>query len=112
MGAPRTRLVVALLAVTLVTLSGAGVASADYSAGHWAPGIMRCTHVSNGYKIGTTQPVMVPDVPNQLEWFKDELWNNAGGKWHVVVTSPWAARRAPPNIFVDATAQSFVYNYW
>jgi hypothetical protein len=95
-------------------LAQAGIAEAEYDAGHYAHGIMLCgvPSPSGWYAMGTTAPTMIPDVPNQLIAFRDELWNNSGGSWHAVLTSPWEYKRAPSDIFTAATQKAFVTYGW
>jgi hypothetical protein len=101
-------------ALCVLGLTQAGVAMADYSAGYYAHGILYCGLPSAGaYPIGATAPTMVPDVPNQQIAFRDELWNNDGGTWHMVRQSPWEYKRAPSDIFSATTATAFAtYSWW
>jgi hypothetical protein len=69
-------------------------------------------NADGSYPMATTGPVMVPDVASQRLAFRDELWNNAGGRWHMVLQSPWLYKRAPDNIFDAATRNAFVTYGW
>jgi hypothetical protein len=101
-------------ALSALALAHAGVARADYDAGHWASGIMVCgsRNLDGTYPMATTAPVMVPDVASQLLAFRDELWNNSGGRWHVVLQSPWLYKRAPSDIFSAALQDEFTTYSW
>jgi hypothetical protein len=109
----KRNLIIAAAALAIAVCQ-AGVASADYDPGHWASGIMYCgLRAANGtYPIGTTAPVMVPDVAGQRMAFRDELWTNAGGRWHVVIQSPLLSKTAPSDIFSAGLQTQFESQAW
>jgi hypothetical protein len=113
MTSPQRFLAVAA-ALGALAFAHAGVARADYDAGHWASGIMVCgsRNADGSYPMATTGPVMVPDVASQWLAFRDELWNDAGGRWHMVLQSPWLYKHAPSDIFSAGLQDAFTTYSW